>query len=319
MTLAASPKISVVICTYNRADLLRSALETICNQSLPNEFYEVIAVDNNSSDDTKAVVDGFLHHGNVRYLLETKQGLANARNAGWQAADGAFVGFMDDDSKAPYEWLSVAARIIEEGAFKVFGGPIRPFYSCEKPVWYKESYDLRDFGAADAPLVFKGKGYLSGGNIFISRQLLSAVGGFNADLGMIGGKLAYGEETDLQMRLRKMMPDIEMLCDRELYNYHLVRPEKLSLWWDVKEHFTGGRNSPALFYDPMSQESTVALLINLVKTVGEISKSAVVPFLARNKEDYPCWQNYYKEITLKKFNRLGRLYWYIFNRKIDRK
>ena len=75
------PLISVVVCTYNRVNLLAEALHTLCHQSLDASEYEVVVVDNKSTDDTREVVDEFHRcFSNVRYCSESKKGLSHARN-----------------------------------------------------------------------------------------------------------------------------------------------------------------------------------------------------------------------------------------------
>jgi len=56
-------RISVIVCTYNRATLVRGVLESLCNQDIDGSLYEIIVVDNNSTDDTRRVVESFLDHG----------------------------------------------------------------------------------------------------------------------------------------------------------------------------------------------------------------------------------------------------------------
>ena len=100
LAVADSPLISAVICTYNRADLLAGAIESLLEQTLNPAHREIIVVDNASTDGTRAVVEQFAPDG-VRYVLETRQGLGYARNRGWQEARGEFVAYIDDDARAP--------------------------------------------------------------------------------------------------------------------------------------------------------------------------------------------------------------------------
>ncbi|MGD8380729.1 MAG: glycosyltransferase, partial [Syntrophobacterales bacterium] len=94
-------KISVIVCTYNRAELLGGTLRTLCHQTLDTSEYEVIVVDNNSTDNTREVVDEFCRRSsNVRYCFEPQQGLSHARNQGLQEAKGKYVAYIDDDARA---------------------------------------------------------------------------------------------------------------------------------------------------------------------------------------------------------------------------
>ena len=121
--------ISVIICTYNRADLLTDVLQTVCEQTLERSEYEVIVVDNNSTDDTSAVSHTFVaRYSNVRYCFEPQQGLSHAPNRGWREARGDVVIYLDDDCIVPYGTQVVASEIIEQHFPDLFGGPFEPFY-----------------------------------------------------------------------------------------------------------------------------------------------------------------------------------------------
>jgi len=90
--------ISVIVCTYNRAELLRELLPTLCEQTVAFTQYEVIVIDNGSTDHTKTVAAVFAaRYPQVRYCYEPRQGLSHARNRGWQEAKGDYVAYIDDD------------------------------------------------------------------------------------------------------------------------------------------------------------------------------------------------------------------------------
>src|SRR5712671_6825521 len=99
-------RISVIIATHNRADLLAIALKSLARQTIPPAEYEVIVVDNASSDQTPAVVRQMSPAmPQVRYVFEERLGLSWARNAGLEAARAPYVAYLDDDAKAEPEWL----------------------------------------------------------------------------------------------------------------------------------------------------------------------------------------------------------------------
>ena len=121
-------KVSVVICTYNREDMLEIALESLTKQEVSASDFEVIVVDNNSKDNTKAVAEKFIAaNSHFRYVLETNQGLSHARNRGGNEASTDFVAYMDDDAKAPANWVKQLIEIIDDKKPDIFGGPIYPF------------------------------------------------------------------------------------------------------------------------------------------------------------------------------------------------
>jgi glycosyltransferase involved in cell wall biosynthesis len=97
---AAVPLLSVVICTYNRAPLLAQVLESLCEQTLSTERFEVIIINDGSADDTGAVADSYAKKLPLRYFYQRNAGLASAKNHGLFASRGDLVFFMDDDDIA---------------------------------------------------------------------------------------------------------------------------------------------------------------------------------------------------------------------------
>ncbi len=188
--------------------------------------YEILVVDNNSRDETRAVAQQFCnHYANVRYYLELRQGLSYARNSGFQKARGEYVAYIDDDCKAPKHWLCVAKDIIERLAPDVFGGPSYSFYNSRKPLWYKDSYSSHE--PYKEARILNGKECINiyGMNMVIRTKLLQALGGFDPDLGMCGEKIAYGEEAALLKLIGSALPDQLVYYDPNLYVYHLVQSE----------------------------------------------------------------------------------------------
>ena len=139
---SSGPAISVVICTYNRAELLANGLQSLCEQTLTMSHYEVIVVDNNSNDNTRAVTENFCQqYPNIRYFFETQQGLSHARNRGWREAKADYVAYIDDECKVPSQWLTIAKQIIDRLSPAVFGGPYYGYHNTLPPRWWKESYE----------------------------------------------------------------------------------------------------------------------------------------------------------------------------------
>jgi len=248
------PIISVIICTYNRAEFVGTALKSLCEQTAEKTQYEVIVVDNNSEDNTRVITQEFCRrYPNIRYCLEKRQGLSHARNRGWQESQGKYVAYIDDECKVPAQWLEVALQIIKEFSPAVFGGPYYGYHNSPKPRWWKDSYGAFE-PSKTAGVLTQGE-YLRGGNFFIHRTLLETIGGFDSRYGMAGQKIAYGEETELQRRIRAMRPDELIYYDPKLYVWHLVRPEKMVLRWILYPNIqttsnktvgSGGDNCPQI-------------------------------------------------------------------------
>jgi len=102
-----SPLMSVVVCTFNRAPLLARALGALCGQTMDPALFEVIVVDDGSTDDTRQVVDAFGSLLPVKYAYQANSGLATGKNQGLFLSRGAIVLFLDDDDVAD-------SRLLEE-------------------------------------------------------------------------------------------------------------------------------------------------------------------------------------------------------------
>ena len=173
--------ITVVICTYNRAELARQSITSVLEQDFPKSEYELLIVDNHSTDHTGAMAQEFCEgYPNVRYFLETNIGLSHARNRGWQEARGEYIAYIDDDCKVPFGWLSAASRVIEQVHPAAFGGPYYAFYNSPKPAWFKDEYGSHVQGNV-ARLLHAGE-YLDGGNMFLQANILKSLGDSILDL-----------------------------------------------------------------------------------------------------------------------------------------
>lgn len=103
------PFLSAVVCTYDRAELLREMLESLCHQTLPRDAFEVVLVDDGSKDATRAVAHSFAARLPLRYAFQENAGLAAARNAGVAMARGEVLLLLDDDNLADPELLAAHA------------------------------------------------------------------------------------------------------------------------------------------------------------------------------------------------------------------
>ena len=302
--------ISVVICTYNRAELLANSLQTLCEQTTNKSHYEVLVVDNNSQDSTPNLTKTFCrNYPNIRYFLETRQGLSHARNRGWQEAKGLYVAYVDDDCKMPIQWLKIAMKIIDRIAPAAFGGPAYAFYNSPKPYWWKDNYGT--FEHSQSPRSLHQSEFLMGCNIFVRRSVLKAMCGFDVTLGMYDQNLGYGEETELQSRLCATMTDEIIYYDPKLFVYHMVRPEQMSLRWILNSRFVGGRYSNYVFNDDNAQAvrpSKLKLLVKAVLILLRLFLDIIVGVLRRDRKRYPYLQNYLYENTAKYVGVLGEIY-----------
>lgn len=180
--------ISVVISTYNRCEILPAAIESILRQNAPELEYELIVVDNNSTDNTRAVVESFISQGHrqVRYVFEPKKGPSHGRNAGIANARGVIIAFTDDDVLPETDWLSNIKRAFDDNPeVECVGGKILPRWRIEPPAWLTTDHwgplAIADYGdrtilsAANTPICW------STSNLSFRAKVFDRIGGFSGE------------------------------------------------------------------------------------------------------------------------------------------
>ena len=264
--------------------------------------FEILVIDNNSTDTTREVVAGF---PGVRYVFEPRVGLSHARNRGFAEARGDYVAYADDDCEPPRQWLAVASEVIRQHEPEVFGGPYRAFYSSPKPVWFKDEYASRDHGPTPR---FLGPGEtLPGTNMFFRRSSLEGAGGFDPGLGMSGRRIAYAEETSLQERIRVGGREC-IYYDPRLWVSHLVQPEHMTLRWYLSACFGKGRSAYRARLTATPASSRLALLGRLAYTAVGGLADGFLAAVRRDREHCPWIQNHLWENTSRYVRALGVLW-----------
>ncbi len=260
--LAPDPWLSVVICTYNRADILRGSIESLLNQTGATGTFEILVVDNNSTDDTAAVARRYATDHGIRYIFEPAQGLAHARNRGYAEARGEYVAYLDDDARADPVWIAGIHKIIQQSDRRPIGigGPIYPYYLSEKPDWFLDEYEIRTWG--DAPRFLEKGEFFSGSNMVFSREVLARFGGFDTDLGVKGDTLNLGEETRLFNKIWDGFLEHELFYySPALKVYHLVPADKMNLHYFFKRRFMVGQSSLHSIFSPLDGYKKVNLTV----------------------------------------------------------
>ncbi len=303
----AQPLISVVVCTFNRAQLLAKLLSTVGQQTLDSKEYEIIVVDNKSTDHTAEIAKEFAsRHPNSRYVYEDKQGLSHARNCGWRNAQGEYVAYIDDDCEAPTHWLRCARDIIETFSPAVLGGPYIALFKTPRPPWFKDSYESRDHGSEAR--VLNSDEYVTGMNIFIRRSLLVGLGGFDPNLGMNGNRIAYGEEGDLQSRIRTALTAQIIYYDPGLAIYNVVRDQQTRLYWLSEKFYSKGRSLYRMNPGRYRSQGRLRILLVGIRTVAALLFDLLFALFKRDRAQYPFLQNYFYERTQTYLAKLGRLF-----------
>ncbi len=264
---------SVIICTYNRADLLRDAVKSLLTQQYPRRDYEVIVVDNNSTDSTPSVVEelkGAYPELNLRYVFEEKQGLSAARNTGAKAAVGEILAFIDDDSEADSGWLDNLCEIYSSCPdIASVGGKIIPDWIGEKPSWFNgnaENIGKLDRGDKIKEFVFPEHPF--GGNLTIKRSILIDLGGFSQRLGRKSKGLLSNEEKEFYYRLSQR-PEYRTLYAPDAIVHHKAFADKLTKRFVLRRFYWQGV-SESVFEQITHPRSGRELLASGIKRGGSL-------------------------------------------------
>jgi glycosyltransferase involved in cell wall biosynthesis len=237
--------ISVVLCTYNRAESLRRTLCSLSAMRVPaNLRWEVLVVDNNSSDHTRDVTEMAGGHLPCRYLFEDRQGKSFALNTAIPQARGEIVAFTDDDVTIDQDWLTALWRAVTQLDCAGVGGCIRPVWNCLKPPWYSDSepyrimagvvvdYDLGNVSQEISKPPF-------GANMAFRKDVFKKHGVFRTDLGPTGRRLMRGEDTEFCQRIIDSGENIVYVPDAIVY--HPVDEKRLQKRYFQSWYYEYGR------------------------------------------------------------------------------
>lgn len=214
-------KMSVLVCTRNRAASLHDTLEAIFKQAISNEYeYEVIVVDNASTDTTRLVVAEFIaqlqtgHYGRLRYCYESRPGLSYARNTALQAAQGDILVFTDDDILPASDWLNEIHReFTADPDLYLLGGRVLLAHNQLQPVGIVTSEEAQTLTTPD------GASMVIGANFAFRHTVLPKIGNFDTRLGA-GSYFGGGEDVDFLYRAMKAGYKLLYAPNATVYHNH---------------------------------------------------------------------------------------------------
>jgi glycosyltransferase involved in cell wall biosynthesis len=199
--------VSVVVCTRNRSAALAGACDAMLGVDYDPARWEMLIVDNSSTDDTAEVARSVAesHPSRVRVMVEEEIGLSAARNAGIAATEAAIVAFIDDDAFPEHGWLAAIVEGFRRPDVMCVGGPVEPLIEGELPSWFRGRFlpYLTVWDLGDEVIELKYNEYPRGANIAFRRLGLELVGGFSVHLGRKGTSLLSCEEIELCLRLER--------------------------------------------------------------------------------------------------------------------
>jgi len=224
---------SIIICTYNRDKYIYNALRSIAENDFPYSGYEIVIINNNSTDTTEQECARF-HEDflqvNYKYFVETNQGLSYARNRGIKEAQGDILVYVDDDAFVNKEYLSAYSDFFEQNPdIAAAGGAIIPKYETKPPKWmsrFTKNLITGYLYYGTKIKEFKSGKYPGGGNAAYRKEIFEKVGLFNVDLGRSGENLLGAEEKDIFSKMNQMGMSFFYLPNAILY--HIISERKLT-------------------------------------------------------------------------------------------
>ena len=235
-------QIAAIICTHNRDSYLGSAIDSLLKQDWDN--YEVLVIDNASSDRTKEVVESRLGDPRLKYYYEPVLGLSVARNRGAKETTAPILAYLDDDAEASPHWLRVITEAYQNNdKLAIAGGKVTLIWpeGITPPKWISPdmagglgAYDLgKEVVYIDNPNLTP-----RGLNYSLRRTFLEEIGGFDPNLGRVGKNLLSNEELYMTELAIKKGWQVAYLPDALVA--HNVAPERTKPSWFLRRSWWQG-------------------------------------------------------------------------------
>jgi glucosyl-dolichyl phosphate glucuronosyltransferase len=290
--------ISIVIPTYNRCALLRQTLEAISKQTIPLSDFEVLVIDNGSTDATADVAQAARAIlPNLTYILESAPGLHNGRHRGMQASNGSILVYADDDIEPLPSWLSSIAESFRDENVAIVGGKDIPKFEAPPPPWLDQIWETTEHGRylTYFSLIDLGDSVMKisptlvfGCNFSIRKSVLQEIKGFHPDA-MPGNKIEF--RGDGETHVARM---VESLGYTTIYHpgasvYHWVPASRMTVSYIIQRAYADGVTQS--YTDlrsgkkPMNFRTRITQLNLLVRT---FKKSRVHRQITRS-----FWKGYY--------------------------
>ncbi|MEJ7576972.1 MAG: glycosyltransferase [Pyrinomonadaceae bacterium] len=253
---------TLLVCTFNRSGDLREMLQTALAQETDGEFaYEVLVVDNNSSDDTRGVVEELIRrgHANLRYLFEGRQGKSHALNTGLSHVRGWAYTICDDDFLLPEDWLKkISAAFHSHPEASFVSGKVLPAWGATgaPPAWltarHWSAIAMTDYGEEEFYVDEENQLCLLACSFRTSD--VKAVGGYHAELGVTKNQIGGTEDFELLQRLWKS--GRKGIYLPHIWFHHKVTRERLTKQYHRRWHTGHGRFCAAMRAEEIEKSRT---------------------------------------------------------------
>jgi GT2 family glycosyltransferase len=276
-----APRVTIVVPTFNRCESLLDTLSSIKELEIPDGVNcDVIIVDNNSSDDTPAVVQGAGRDSpiNIQYLREIRKGSSYARNAGVHVAGGELIFFADDDVHVEKTWLGALLKAFQQHDAACIGGKVLPNWLGPRPPWLEDHFlnvlAMLDYGDRPQELGRNGDNrMLYAANLAFRRSVFLEIGGFDTAIGRCG---AYGGGEDREIQERLIQRGHKVLYEPAAIVLHRIEPYRMRKRYFRHWHFAAGKDRARVVrlarFHVFGIESY--LIVEFVRTLASLIKSA---------------------------------------------
>jgi glycosyltransferase involved in cell wall biosynthesis len=240
--------LSIIVCTYNRCESLKNTLDSFLVLDTSKDFnYEIIIVNNNSTDNTAKIVNEYLDksRGRLRYLFEPIQGKGSALNSGIKEAKGEIIVCTDDDCIVERHWLLRIHQIFETKNIDLLGGKVIPFFTVEIPNWLKDyknnlfKYPLMLFDLDEDYLEVneKNKFFPIGANTSFRKSSFYKFGKY----------IKWGRAQDIELCYKWYKAGARIGYSPEVVVYHNTSPHRMTKNYFRKFFFQTGKDHSTIF------------------------------------------------------------------------
>ena len=229
------PRITAAICTYDRHDLLRSAVKSVAKQTLPTGDYRILIIDNSPpSARREQEQQSYADIPDLDYITVDTPGLSNARNVAAREAGSELIAYLDDDAIANEDWLEQIVTAFDRfgDSAGIVGGKVVPAWTTARPAWLSDellgSLTVVDLG--DETREKRSDEWIAGANFSVRVEPLLEYGGFSTALGRTGGSVLLSNE-DAEFVTKLEGAGYKTIWAPQAEVQHRVEPERVTLSW----------------------------------------------------------------------------------------
>ena len=248
--------LTVLICTYNRIDLLKKTLNSLNNAYRPeNKHIDILVAANACTDNTHDFLENYQRRQEneglitINWLSEPTPGKSYALNTAIPTVSSSLIAFVDDDHRVDkYFFLTIFNAFEKNTEAHIHCGRILPDWDGDEPAWLHDDGEYKIY-PLPIPRYDQGNTFKQidisgplpgGGNVIIRKEVFSAIGLFSTELGPHGHNLGGGEDSDFMRRA--VIQKINICYDPGIIQYHYVDAERLKLYYIIKKSFQRSRS-----------------------------------------------------------------------------